>query len=188
MPWDDELSPEQRDYASHRARILRLVAGPGTGKTRVITRRVGYLVEDQQIDARRILALTFSRAAAGELRERLEAMLGKQVGDRPSVYTLHAFALRQLLLNKGAPTLPHPIRIADDYDERWVVREEIAALAGLNVRQVQREFQNLASYWETLEAEDDNWEHRHPNPRSLAPGADTVTSTDTHSERSWSTH
>jgi superfamily I DNA/RNA helicase len=41
------------------------VAGPGTGKTRVITRRVGYLVEDQKIDPRRILALTFSRAAGG---------------------------------------------------------------------------------------------------------------------------
>jgi DNA helicase-2/ATP-dependent DNA helicase PcrA len=124
-------------------------------------------VENRRIDARRILALTFSRAAAGELRQRLEAMLGKQVGDRPSVFTLHAFALRQLLLNKGAPTLPHPIRIADDYDERWVVREEIAALTSLRVRQVQREFQNLASDWETLEAEEDNWEHQHPNPAFL---------------------
>jgi len=143
------------------------VAGPGTGKTRVVTRRVGYLVEDQGIDARRILALTFSRAAAGELRQRLESMLGQQVGHRPSVYTLHAFALRQLLLNKGAPNLPHPIRIADDYDERWVVHEEIAQLTGLRVKHVQREFQNLASDWETLEAEEDNWEHQHPNPAFL---------------------
>jgi hypothetical protein len=42
MPWDDELSLEQREYAAHPALILRLVAGPGTGKTRLITRRVGY--------------------------------------------------------------------------------------------------------------------------------------------------
>src|SRR5438270_3955478 len=148
MPWDDDLSPEQREYASHGAQILRLVAGPGTGKTRVITRRVAYLVEALEVPARSILALTFSRAAAGELRERLESLLGVEVGDRPAVYTLHAFALRQLLLNKGAPNLPHPIRIADDFDERWVVFEEIKALTGLRVKAVEREFQNLASDWE----------------------------------------
>jgi DNA helicase II / ATP-dependent DNA helicase PcrA len=165
--WDDELSPEQRTYASHPARIVRLVAGPGTGKTRVMTRRVAYLVEESGINPKSILALTFSRAAARELRERLEVLLGVAVGDRPGVYTLHAFALRQLLRNRGAPTLPHPIRIADDYDERWVVHEEIATLAHLRVREVQKEFRNLASDWETLEAEDDAWERRHPNPGFL---------------------
>jgi hypothetical protein len=63
MTWDDELTEEQRVHASHGARILRLVAGPGTGKTRVMTRRVAYLVEEAGIAASSILALTFSRAA-----------------------------------------------------------------------------------------------------------------------------
>src|SRR5438477_8779448 len=117
MAWDDDLSLEQRAYASHRARILRLVAGPGTGKTRVLTRRVAYLIESAIAEPSSILALTFSRAAARELRQRLEALEGDRLGDRPSVYTLHAFALRQLLIHGGVPTLPHPIRIADDYDE-----------------------------------------------------------------------
>jgi DNA helicase-2/ATP-dependent DNA helicase PcrA len=167
MPWDDELSPEQRDYTSHDARILRMVAGPGTGKTRVITRRVAYLIEEGGVEPSSILALTFSRAAAGELRDRLEALLGERTGDRPGVYTLHAFALRQLLRNEGAPTLPHPIRIADDYDERWVVEEEMSDLTGLNVRAVRREFRNLGSDWETLAAEEDEWERQHPNPGFL---------------------
>ena len=167
MAWDDDLSPEQRDHASHGARILRLVAGPGTGKTRVLTRRVAYLIETGTADPSEILALTFSRAAARELRERLEALEGERVGDRPAVYTLHAFALRQLLRLGGAPTLPHPIRIADDYDERWVIQEELKELAGLRVHQVRREFANLASDWETLKADEDEWERRHPNPRFL---------------------
>src|SRR5437868_7009609 len=108
MAWSDDLSPEQREHASHPARILRLVAGPGTGKTRVLTRRVGYLIETGTAEPSEILALTFSRAAARELRHRLEALEGDRVGDRPAVYTLHAFALRQLLRLGGAPTLPHP--------------------------------------------------------------------------------
>jgi DNA helicase-2/ATP-dependent DNA helicase PcrA len=144
-----------------------MVAGPGTGKTRVITRRVAYLIEEADVEPTSILALTFSRAAAGELRERLEGLLGEQTGDRPGVYTLHAFALRQLLRNEGAPTLPHPIRIADDYDERWVVEEEMSDLTGLDVRAVRREFQNLGSDWETLAAEEDEWERQHPNPAFL---------------------
>lgn len=166
MAWDDELSEEQRDYASRDARILRLVAGPGTGKTRVMTRRVAYLIEAEEVDPSSILALTFSRAAARELRERVEALLGEH-GEQPGVFTLHAFALRQLLKNRGAPTLPHPIRIADDYDERWVVQAEIAGVADMSVRDVQKEFRNLASDWETLAAEEDEWERRHPNPRFL---------------------
>ena len=129
----NELSDEQREYASHDARILRLVAGPGTGKTRVLTRRVAYLIEEARVEPSQILALTFSRAAARELRERLEVLLGEETGDRPGVYTLHAFALRQLLRHGGAPTLPHPIRIADDYDERWVIEEELSELTNLTV-------------------------------------------------------
>lgn len=167
MPWDEALSPEQRTFASHPARILRLVAGPGTGKTRVMTRRVAYLIEEHGVKPSAVLALTFSRAAARELRDRIDALLGDETAEQPSVYTLHAFALRQLLLNDGAPSLPAPIRIADDYDERHVVQEEIAALAGLKVREVQAEFRNLASDWETLDAESDEWERRHPNPRFL---------------------
>jgi DNA helicase II / ATP-dependent DNA helicase PcrA len=167
MAWDDDLSPEQREFASHDARVLRLVAGPGTGKTRVMTRRVAYLIEEGGVEPSSILALTFSRAAARELRERLESLLGAETGDRPGVYTLHAFALRQLLRNRGAPTLPHPIRIADDHDERHVIEEELSALTDARVRDVRREFQNLASDWETLNADEDGWERQHPNPRFL---------------------
>jgi DNA helicase-2/ATP-dependent DNA helicase PcrA len=169
MAWDDELSEEQGELASHSGQIVRLVAGPGTGKTRVMTRRVAYLVEAQGINPGAILALTFSRAAAQELRERLEVLLGKETGDRPTVSTLHAFALRQLLLTGSAPTLPQPIRIADDYDERNVIKEEIAEQMGqgFGIRKVQRELELLAADWESLKADADEWEKSFPNPRFL---------------------
>lgn len=131
-----------------------------------MTRRVAYLVEEADVEAGQILALTFSRAAARELRQRLELLLGAEA-DRPVVSTLHSFALRQLIRNAGAPTLPAPIQIADDYDERWVIQEEIAMLTNMSVKRVQREFQNLAADWETLRADEDVWEHQHPVPAFL---------------------
>ncbi len=169
MGWSDELSEEQRELASHDERVVRLVAGPGTGKTRVMTRRVAYLVEDKGVNPSAILALTFSRAAAGELRNRLEVLLGEETGDLPTVSTLHGFALRQLLLNGSAPTLPQPIRIADDFDERHVIMEEIAEQMGkgFGIREVQKELNALAADWETLKVEEDEWEKNFPNAKFL---------------------
>jgi DNA helicase II / ATP-dependent DNA helicase PcrA len=168
MAWDDDLSPEQRELAAHQARVVRLVAGPGTGKTRVMTRRVAYLIEVEGVNPSAILALTFSRAAAQELRERLEQLLGSETGDRPGVYTLHAFALRQLLRLGGAPGLPKPIRIADDYDEGAVIEKELKVLTDTTVRDIRKEIADLASDWETLDADKEEWEQRYPNPRFLA--------------------
>jgi DNA helicase II / ATP-dependent DNA helicase PcrA len=168
VPWDEELSEAQRRIASHPERIVRLVAGPGTGKTRVMTRRVAYLVEELGVNPASILALTFSRAAAQELRDRLEDLLGEEAGERPGVYTLHAFALRQLMRSGGASGFPDPVRIADDFDERWVIMEELARLTGVGVRDIENEITELASDWETLAAEEDEWEQRFPNGQFLA--------------------
>ena len=133
-----------------------------------MTRRVAYLIESGEAEPSAILALTFTRAAARELRERLEELLGVETGDRPSVSTLHAFALRQLVRHGGAPNLPAPIRIVDDYEERWVVEAELSRISGLNdVRGVRKELSNLASDWEALNADGDEWERLHPSPAFL---------------------
>lgn len=126
MAWEDGLSDEQRRAASVAEMYVRLLAGPGTGKTRTLTNRVAYLQEVLAVPSNEILVLTFGRAAARELRERLE-----QLGiDPPLVLTLHGFALRQLLRNGAAPELPEPILIADDWDERGVIQEDRRNVAG----------------------------------------------------------
>ena len=93
MAWSVNLLPDQRTAASHVGRHARLLAGPGTGKTLTLTRRVCFLVEDQRIAPTSILALTFTRAAAQELRRRIQTELGPE--GLPRVSTLHSFALRQ---------------------------------------------------------------------------------------------
>lgn len=83
-----ELNPEQEAAATHRGRHLLLVAGAGTGKTRTLVERLARLVEEGEAP-RRLLAITFTNKAAGELRERLQKRLGQSV---PSG-TFHGTAL-----------------------------------------------------------------------------------------------
>ena len=119
MAWDDNLNKHQRIAASHSGQHARLLAGPGTGKTLCLARRALYLSAEEGIPASQILALTFTRSAASELRERLRQELseGEPV---PRVSTLHSFSLSTILSNPTRTRLPQPVRIADDYEERFI--------------------------------------------------------------------
>jgi DNA helicase II / ATP-dependent DNA helicase PcrA len=153
MNWDHELLPEQRVAAAHTGSHALLLAGPGTGKTRVITRRILYLVNEQGVNPKTIVALTFTRAATQELRARLGADLPKE--RMPWVATLHSFALRQLLRNSRRLTdLPLPLHIADDYEERYVVLEHLKSrLDHAHIKVTKELFARLSSDWETLQAD-----------------------------------
>lgn len=167
MPWAQGLLPDQRTAACHVGQHARLLAGPGTGKTLTLTRRICYLVEDLRVESDAILALTFTRAAAFELRQRVEAELG---ADRlPRIVTLHSFALRQLLRNANRITLlPQPLRIADDWEERHIVLEDLKALLNLNrVSDAQNLLNELSADWQSLTADEADWERRFPNPQFL---------------------
>ena len=130
MAWHDGLTVEQKRAASHVGKHARLLAGPGTGKTRSLTRRVLYLVEEKGVKPSKILALTFTRAATAELRGRVEADLGEN-DSLPHISTLHSFALKTILENPTRVRLPQPVRIADDYEERWIIQEELRRILGL---------------------------------------------------------
>lgn len=171
MAWDEGLLPEQRVAAGHLGSHARLLAGPGTGKTRVMTQRACYLVEERGIDPSHILAVTFTRAAARELRDRLVGALG--VARAPHVSTLHAFALRQLLLNRERLVLPQPVRIADDWEERNIILEDLRSLLGLaGIAEARRLFTELSSDWQSLTADAEDWDRRFPNPAFLGAWQD----------------
>ena len=88
------LDPEQREVALAVRGPVCVLAGAGTGKTRAITHRIAYAVLSGVVDARNVLAVTFTTRAAGELRRRLQALGAPGVQAR----TFHAAALRQLEL------------------------------------------------------------------------------------------
>lgn len=167
MPWNDNLSPEQETAASHTGADARLLAGPGTGKTLCLTRRIVYLITEEGVPARSVLALTFTRAATAELRGRIANELGPDA-EQPLVSTLHSFALRTILRRFAGERLPQPLRIADDYEERFIIQEELKAILSLErISQVRDLLSELSADWERLTAEQPDWERRFPNPAFL---------------------
>ena len=167
MSWYDDLLDGQNAAASHIGSHARLLAGPGTGKTLTMTRRVCFLVEEKNVPASEILAVTFTRAATQELRKRIEDELGE---DRsPAVSTLHSFALRQLLKNVASTTvLPQPLRLADDWEERHIILEDLKAMLRYqSIEDARERLQALASDWQTLTADEADWEKKHPDSAFL---------------------
>src|ERR671919_1941954 len=96
----DALNPEQREAVLHINGPLLILAGAGSGKTRVITYRIAYLIGDGHAQPDQVLAVTFTNKAAGEMRERVEAVLGE---DANGVWlsTFHSLCAR--LLRRGGP-------------------------------------------------------------------------------------
>lgn len=167
VPWDDGLTDEQRAAASVDGQPSRMLAGPGTGKTLVMTRRILYLVQEHQVTPDSILAITFTRGATFELARRVRAGVGEGVG-LPRIATLHSFALRQLVKNSDAMTdFRGDIRIADDWEERQIITEDLKGLLREDVKAIEEKFRKLSSDWETLSADQEGWERSFPDPRFL---------------------
>ena len=118
----DRLDAMQRVAASAPGGPLLIVAGPGTGKTRTLTHRIAYLCAELGVFPHRCLAITFTRRAAAELRERLDALLGDGAEDI-TVGTFHSVGLMILKENAKAAGLGPSWRIADDR-ERAEARDQ----------------------------------------------------------------
>ncbi|WP_067971211.1 UvrD-helicase domain-containing protein [Nocardiopsis trehalosi] len=118
----DGLDPEQRAAAEVPGGPLLIVAGPGTGKTRTVTRRIAHLVAERGVPAAECLAITFTRRAAEELRERLADLLGDRA-DELTVTTFHGLGLLILRELHAAAGLSAEFGVADAARQAEVAAE-----------------------------------------------------------------
>ena len=129
MDFLEGLNPPQREAVQAMAGPLLILAGPGSGKTRVITYRIAYLIRQAGIRPHNILAVTFTNKAAREMIGRLQTLVPGAV-ERLTIGTFHAVCARLLRREGKAIGLDSGFSIYDDDDQISVVRD---ALADLNV-------------------------------------------------------
>ena len=98
-----ELNEKQQQAAAHTDGAMLVVAGPGTGKTNVITHRIAHLIRNHQIAPQQIFAVTFTNKAAQEMLDRIKELLGTTQGLEVRIHTFHAFCVR--LLREHAETI-----------------------------------------------------------------------------------
>jgi len=127
MHFLDSLNPEQREAVLHLRGPLLILAGAGSGKTRVITSRIAYLVGDGHAKPEEVLAVTFTNKAAEEMRARVEALLGADCS-RMWVSTFHSLCARLLRREAPAIGLSRDFVIYDSSDQLTVVKQAMKAL------------------------------------------------------------
>ena len=129
----DVLNPEQRAAVTHPGGPLLILAGAGSGKTRVLTHRVAYLVRDLGVPPRKILAVTFTNKAAKEMRGRLHKLVGEAALADLTSGTFHAFCARLLRRDGPEVGLDRGFVIYDTADQRALLRQAIGD-AGVSER------------------------------------------------------
>lgn len=119
-----ELNAPQREAVTYADGPLLVLAGAGSGKTRVLTHRIAHLVETERARADEILAVTFTNKAAREMRERLATLLGGDLNGL-TVGTFHSTCARWLRRYAGALGLPNSFAIYDDADTLTLCRRAL---------------------------------------------------------------
>jgi DNA helicase-2/ATP-dependent DNA helicase PcrA len=120
------LNPQQREAVLHTEGALLILAGAGSGKTRVITHRVAHIIRNLRVPPSAVLAVTFTNKAAAEMRERISSLL-EDGTEPPRVSTFHSFCVR-LLRRDGAalseirPGFTTRFTIYDDDDQLAIVK------------------------------------------------------------------
>lgn len=116
----DTLNEKQREAAETIDRPVRIIAGAGSGKTRVLMARIAYLIEEIGILPFRILAITFTNKAAKEMKDRLYSLIGDQAKD-VRISTIHSLAVRMLREDAQSAGYPKNFAILDPDDQKSLI-------------------------------------------------------------------
>jgi DNA helicase-2/ATP-dependent DNA helicase PcrA len=130
----ENMNPQQQEGIQSVDGPVLLLAGAGSGKTRVITHRIAYLIQERGVPADSILAVTFTNKAAKEMAERVDKILGHSSLAKPMLATFHSFCVRVLrrdieALRVNGVGLTRAFAIYDEADQQAVVKQALKRLA-----------------------------------------------------------
>jgi DNA helicase-2/ATP-dependent DNA helicase PcrA len=140
QPLNDNLNPEQRAAVEATEGPLLILAGAGSGKTRVITSRIAWLIREKGVAPDSILAVTFTNKAASEMGERVDRLLGHSSLAKPLISTFHSLCVRLLrrdieALKVGNEGLTRSFAIYDENDQQGIVKQVMRRM-GLDTKQL----------------------------------------------------
>lgn len=121
------LNPKQKEAVLHTEGPLLIMAGAGSGKTRVLTHRIAYLIEEKNVNPWNILAITFTNKAAREMKERVNSILG-QGGEDVWVSTFHSMCVRILRRDVDAIGYDRNFTILDGSDQLTLMKRILKEL------------------------------------------------------------
>ena len=129
------LNPTQEAAAAHRRGPLLVLAGAGTGKTRVLTERIARLIKDDRVYPSRIVAMTFTNKAAREISERLVPLVGETpVSEMRNLGTFHSVAAKILRRHGDSVGLSRNFAVFDESDREKLLKAlQLALLAHLQL-------------------------------------------------------
>ncbi len=130
----EKMNPQQQDGIQSVDGPVLLLAGAGSGKTRVITHRIAYLIQERGVPADSILAVTFTNKAAKEMAERVDKIMGHTSLAKPTLATFHSFCVRVLrrdieAMRVNGVGLTRTFAIYDETDQQAVVKQALKRLA-----------------------------------------------------------
>lgn len=124
------LNENQADAVRHIDGALLVIAGAGSGKTRVVTRRIGYIISKRKAKPEEILAVTFTNKAAGEMRERVAELIGEKRSEKVVISTFHSFCLKVLREHIEHLGYRKNFTISSEGDTRNLIKRVIDDLEG----------------------------------------------------------
>jgi ATP-dependent DNA helicase Rep len=146
------LNPAQREAVRHIDSPCLVLAGAGSGKTRVITEKIAHLVDTGRCRPDQIIAITFTNKAAEEMRERIRRLVSPEVASAMTVSTFHAFGLRLMRMEATAFGLPSKFSIFGPDDSQGVLQGLIASADPALIRRLS----GMISLWKNAGVEPDD--------------------------------
>lgn len=118
-----ELNPRQQEAVACPAPAVSVIAGPGTGKTKTLIARILYLIQVRNVEPSAIMAVTFTRKAAEEIRQRLKSAVGTRAARLVAAGTFHSLCLQLLERQNGAA-----VTLVDENQALWLAKETVEEL------------------------------------------------------------